>query len=167
MAKFVIKDDCLAPERYIYLDYSGADPFGVVKKIGGMLNKFFHVSTSGVCEYDFRWDRSGDPYGFFVRWWVKKSLSGWTTAWFYIQVQGNVGKETNEGSFRLEISAELKTEIGHRSPLFRALWEIYSYVFYNKRRREYIRICSNLAHSLRDELKEHYNLKIKGWRGGN
>lgn len=165
MAKFTIKDDCLAPERYIYLNFSGPDPYGVAKKIGGMLNSFFHVSTSGTCEYDFRWDRTGDPVGFFNRWWVQKKLSGWTTAWFHIQVQGNKSKETNEGNFTLELSAELITDIKHANPFFKAIWWIYSYIFYDKRRREYVRFCSNLAHGLRDELKEHYSLNIKGERG--
>ena len=167
MAKFIIKDDCLAPERFIYLDYSGPDPFAVAKKIGSMLAGFFHVSSSGICEYDFRWDRSGDPRGFFVRWWIKKGMSNWTTAWYYIQVQGNVHSETNEGQFTMEVSAELQTKIGFRNPFFRAIWSMYSYLFYNKVRRSYIRICSDLSHGLRDELKDHYNLKVKGWRGGN
>ena len=100
MAKLTIKDDCLAPERFIYLDYSGPNPFGMAKKIAGMLGKYFHVSTSGISEYDFRWDRMGDPYGFFVRWWVKKAMSNYTTAWYYIQVQGQQYRETKEGSFR-------------------------------------------------------------------
>lgn len=165
MATYLIKDDCLGPERFIYLDYSGADPFGVTKKIGSMLNKYFHVSTSGVSEYDFRWDKSGDPTGFFVRWWIKKDMSGYSTAWFYIQVQGNKARETNEGDFRLEVSAELKTKFGFRNPFLRGLWGIYSYLFYNKRRRSYIRTCSDMAHGLRDELKTHYNLRVKGERG--
>ena len=165
MAKFVIKDDCLAPERFIYLNYSGPDPYGVVKTITGMLTKYFHVSTSGTCEYDFRWDRSGDPRGFFTRWWVKKNLSGWSTAWYFFQVQGKVNTETNEGEFRLEVSAELRTTIGFKNPFFRGLWGIYSYLFYNKRRREYIRICGNTIQGLRNELKEHYNLRIKGEQG--
>ena len=166
MASFVIKDDCLAPERFIYLKYSGADPYGVVKKIDGMLKHFFHISSSGACQYDFRWDNSGNPRSFFIRWWTKKGMSNWSTAWYYFQVQGNVDVEKNEGDFNFEMSAEIKTKIGSKNPLFKAIWGVYSYVFYNKRRREYIQHCSNMAHSFRDELKEHYNLKIKGSRGG-
>jgi hypothetical protein len=165
MAKLTLKDDCLAPNRFVYLDYSGPDSFGVAKKIGGMLNDFFRVGSSSVGEYDFRWDRSGDPIGFFVRWWVKKEMSNFSTAWFHIQVQGNKAKETGEGSFTMEISAELKTSIENESPFFRAIWGLYSYFFYNQRRRDYINICTNLATGLRDEIKGHYNLRVKGWRG--
>ena len=165
MAKLAIKDDCLAPEKYIYLNYSGPNPYEIVKKIAGSFNAFFHVSSSKVCEYDFRWDRMGDPIGFFNRWWVKKEYSKYTTAWFHFQVQGKQAREGKEGEFRMEISSEIRTDVGSRNPLFMLLWDIYSYSFYNRRRREYIRKCANMATSFRDEMKNHFNLQISGERG--
>jgi hypothetical protein len=162
MGELTIKDDCLAPARFIYLNYSGKDPFGVTKKITEMLGGFFHVSSSGTCEERFNWDKSADPIEFFNKWWVQKSFSNYSRAWFYIKVQGDKTKQTNEGKFVMEIQATLQTKFKSRNPLFFALWWTYSYFFYNKVRRNYIKLCSNLAYTLRDEIKEHYNLRTAG-----
>ena len=67
MPKIVIKEDCLAPARFVYLEYTGKNPFGVASKIAEMLLPYFGVSSSGVSETDFRWDSSGYPVKNLVR----------------------------------------------------------------------------------------------------
>ena len=162
MGKLTIVDDCLDPARFIYLDYSGADPYGVVKKINGMLNAFFRVSSAGISETDFKWDDSGDPITFYSSWWVKKSLSGFSTMWVWIKVQGAKGKNKNVGNFTMEVRAEIKTSFSHATSLLKSVWWIYSYIFYNRRRREYVNMCKDWVYRLRKELAEHYNLRTRG-----
>ena len=58
MGKIRIVDDCLAPARFMYLDYSGPDPFGVAKNIADNLTTYFRVSSSGISETVFNWDNS-------------------------------------------------------------------------------------------------------------
>jgi hypothetical protein len=164
MGKLVIKDDCLAPARYIYLEYSGKDPYGVSKKITSTLMQFFHVSASKVCEEDFRWDVSRDPIGFFAKWWVRKELSNYSEAFFRIKFQGAKTKQTNEGNFTMQLQGALNTSFKYSTPLLKSLWWIYSYFFYNKVRRRYVRMCGDLLYSLRDEIKEHFDLEVAGPR---
>jgi hypothetical protein len=165
MGKLVITDECLAPAKFIYLNYSGPNPFEVARKIGESLKFFFHVSTAGVSETRLNWDISGDPITFYNTWWVQKKLSGFSTIWVYIKIEGKKSKTTNEGSFMLELRAQLVTKFKYSNPLLKALWWIYSYLFYNKPRRKYVERCNNFATSFRDEIKEHFNLKIAAERG--
>ena len=41
MAKIVIRDDCLIPDRYIRMKYQGPDPWGVAEKITDSLRGIY------------------------------------------------------------------------------------------------------------------------------
>ncbi|MBL7160562.1 MAG: hypothetical protein ISS93_01785 [Candidatus Aenigmarchaeota archaeon] len=158
MGKLVIQDECLAPEKYVYLTYSGPDPWGVVKKIADSLKGFFHVSSSGVCHARLNWDIASDPIAFWSLWWVKRKMSGNSTAVVYIWVQGTKSKTDNTGQFTLRLHSELRTRASGPSIILKPFWLTYSYLFYDRVRRRYIETCRNLVLNFRNEIKEHYNL---------
>lgn len=160
MGKMVIVDDCLAPARFIYFDYSGPDPFGVSKKISGMLQSFFGVSTAGVSETNFNWSAEGDPIGFYFTWWVQKSF-GKSNMRIDIKVQGSKGKTKNVGNFTMELRGRISTTFGFSTSLMKSLWWIYAYVFYNSRRRNYVDICKDHLQRFRVDMAQHYNLKVR------
>jgi len=160
MGKLVIVDDCLAPARFIYLDYSGPDPYGVAKKVAGMLKPFFAVSSAGVSETDFKWDNTGDPITFFFSWWVQKPL-GRSIMWLRVKVQGAKGKTKNVGNFTMELKGEIKTSFGYKTSLLKPLWWIYAYLFYDRRRRNYVAMCRDYLERFRKEIADHYNLKAR------
>jgi hypothetical protein len=163
MVKIEVFDDCLAPARFIFLDYKGKAPFDVYQKVSGMLQGFFEVSSSGTGETDFRWDNAGPNDEFYARWWVQKKMAKSTTMWVHIMVQGEKNRETNEGHFSMRLHAENRTSMTSSNPFFRALWWTYMYLFYNSRRRDYLKQCNDLLYEFRDTLKEHYNLQqIRG-----
>ncbi len=161
MGKLTIVDDCLTPGRFIYLDYSGPDPFGISKKIAGLLKPFFGVSSAGVSETNFNWDSSGDPITFYFTWWVQKSFGKFSSMRMDIKVQGTKGKTKNTGNFTMEIRGKIITRFGYSTSLLKSLWWIYSYLFYNRRRRNYINMCRDYAQRFRKEIAEHYNLKVR------
>lgn len=160
MGKLVIVDDCLSPARFIYLNYNGPDPYGVAKKISGSLQQFFAVSSAGVSETRFNWDNSGDPVTFYFTWWVKKSF-GFSGMRIGIKVQGAKGKIDNVGNFTLELKGEITTKFEYSTSLLKPIWWIYSYLFYDRRRRNYIEMCRDYAERFRKEIMEHYNLKTR------
>jgi len=160
MGTLEIKDDCLAPERYVYLTYTGPDPWGVVKKITDGIKPFFHVSTSGRNNERINWDVSTDPITFWSLWWVKKNMSAYTTAKYYIWVQGAKSKTDNTGQFTMRIHGDLETSFSGPSIILKPVWLMYSYLFYNRTRRRYIENCRDLAMNFRNEIKEHYNLGV-------
>ncbi|MBI4020740.1 MAG: hypothetical protein HY369_00690 [Candidatus Aenigmarchaeota archaeon] len=160
MGTLSIEDDCLTPERYAYLTYSGPDPWGVFKKITDSLKPFFHISTSSTNNDRLNWDISGDPITFYSLWWVKKKMSGISLAKITIKVQGEVSKTTNMGKFTLQLYGDLYTEFSAPSILLKSAWLLYSYLFYNKARQAYITECQGLIYNFRNEIKKHYNLDV-------
>lgn len=160
MAKIVIRDDCLVPDRYVRLKYQGPDPWGVAEKITDSIRPFFHVSTSGFNNYRINWDISGDPVTFYSRWWVKKDFSRFSTMRMLIKLQGSRSKAKNEGKFSLSFHARVITEFSGWGIFMKPVWLIYSYLFYNRARRRFIEQCRNYILNFRNEIKEHFNLEV-------
>ena len=160
MGKLEIRDDCLVPDQYIYLTYTGPDPWGVVKRITDSLKGFFHVSSSKKNHERINWDTTGDPILYWSIWWVKKPFSGYSTARFRIWVQGTKSKVDNTGQFTLRLNADLHTTISGPSFLLKPFWLTYSFLFYNRARRRFVDNCRNYVLNFRNEIKEHYNLGV-------
>lgn len=159
MGKIIIRDDCLAPGRYVYLDYHGKNPFEIVRKINDEIGDFFQVTASQWGEDDFRWDNSDDPATFYARYWVNKPAGGkYSHIRFRIKLQGQESQTTKEGLFTLELVGRVVTEFEARNIFLRTFWWIYSYLFYDRRRRNYIEFCRDYFERFRTMVKEHYNL---------
>jgi len=158
MATLEIVDDCLAPDRFVYMNYSGEDPWDVAKKIAGMLKPFMHISTSATSNDRLNWDVTGDPIKFYSTWWAKKSFSGYSTMKMYIKVQGEVSKTDNSGKFTLQLHGDLKTNFGGPGAILKPFWVLYSYLFYDRIRRSYLESCRNFIYNFRNEIKKHFNI---------
>jgi hypothetical protein len=156
----VIQEDCMSPSRWIYLDYKGKNPFSVANKIASMLLPFFEVSSAGVSETDFRWDTSGDPITFYFTWWVERSKSRYSRQRYDIKVSGSQTKESKEGNFTLQVHGTLTTNFSSGNPFAKAIFWIYDYIFYNRRRAEYLKDCEETIYNFRDEIKKHFNLQV-------
>ncbi len=158
--KIEIVDDCLAPERHIWLRYSGPNPWGVAGKISELIRPFFHVSASGTNNTRINWDVVGDSIGFYSEWWVKRKLGLFSEMKVDIRVVGRQHKTTKQGEFTLRLRGEVKTEFKTWSFWLRPAWEIYNYLFYNRVRMRFVEQCRQFVQRFRDEIKEHYNMQI-------
>ncbi len=159
MAKIVIRDDCLVPDRYIRLKYSGPDPWGVAEKITGSIRGFFHVSASGTNNYRLNWDISGDPITFYSRWWVRKNFSRFSTMRIQMKLQGKKYAKDNTGEFSFSMHARVITTFSGWSAILKPFVALYSYLFYNRARRTYVEMCRNYVLNFRNEIKKHFNLE--------
>ncbi|HLD57170.1 MAG TPA: hypothetical protein VJA47_02630 [archaeon] len=155
--KIVLRDECLAPYKNIYMYYNGPNPFSVVGKLWGVLDKFFEVSSAGFGEPEFYWDTSGDPITYMARWWVRRTYSKYSTIRYDIAVQGDEGAQTKKGRFTLEITANIHHSIPN-TWFNRTLWWIYQYLFYTKRRMEYLRECRKFATGFREYAKKQFGM---------
>ncbi len=162
MGEIQIVEDCLAPARFVYLTYSGKNPFDVASKIAEMLQPFFRVSSAGISETDFRWDDSGDPVAFYFTWWVDRGeeVSRWSRQRFNIKVQGTQTKETKEGEFTMQLDARLSTRFIFSNPFLKGLFWLYDYLFYFRRRSAYLKDCEETVYEFRDEIKKHFNVSV-------
>ncbi len=152
-----ITDDCLAPGRDLYITYKGPNPVSIATKLTSSFQPFFRISSAGWGEPDFRWDTSGEPVGFFIKWWVKKALSKTADMFLYIQLQGDENSQTKQGKFKLQVTPV----ITHKIPgewFSRSLFKIYDYMFYGKVRQEYIKYCRQISHSYVEYLKGEMGL---------
>jgi hypothetical protein len=158
--KIEIVDECLAPESFIWLKYTGPSPWSVVGRISDLIRPFFHVSASGTNNTRINWDIVGDSIGFYSEWWVKKKLSAYSNMWVDIRVIGNQHKVTKQGEFILRLKGDIKTEFKTWTFLLRPFFSIYNYIFYNRVRMRYVEQCRQMVQRFRDEVKEHFNLQI-------
>ena len=160
MGKIEIVDNCLAPEKDIFLNYKGANPWGVWKAIHGGIRPFFHISAVGMSNYDFKWDRSSPDFiEFFSKWWIKKNFSNHSTMRVDVKVQGKQFKSTNEGNFSVRITSDIVTNFEGWSVFLKPLWYMYSYLFYDKVRRRFIDRCREYSEGFKNELKEQFGLE--------
>jgi len=147
MPSWILEDDCLAPERYIRLVYSGPNPFSVYQSTFAILRRVLEIDPSDYWERDFRWDISGDPRSFYVRAIVEKKMDSRSVVHFEIIMQGNQPSDPSKnGSLTIVIGARLRTEYNLNTPfqqssLYRALLWFYNFFFYFRVRRGYINIC--------------------------
>ena len=160
MATLNITDDCLHPDRYIHLVYSGPDPWAVVKKISDSIKGFFHVSTSGTNNDRLNWDISGNDIQFFSTWWIKKPVAEGTVIKVIIKVQGYKSKADNVGQFSMQLSGDVIKVFKGPRIFLKPLWYTYSYLFYNNVRRRQIERCTDMLQNFRNHIKEHYNLRM-------
>ncbi len=152
-----IRDDCHAPNKSMYLYYTGKNPFSLTGKIWSNFQPFFKISSAGHCEEVFKWDYAGQKWEFFVQWWVDKKLSAYSGMNFKIIVQGDEDKDTHEGRFTMEITPVVE----HKFPsgwFSRGLWWVYHYIYYAARRREFIIRCRQLSDGYREFMKREMGM---------
>jgi hypothetical protein len=159
MAMMEIRDDCMTPDRYVRLKYSGPNPWGVAEWLSENLKPYFHVSSSKVNNYRINWDVTGDPITFYARWWANKEVGRFTYLRFMFKLVGDKGKTRNEGKFSLSFHARVITVFGGWGPLVKPVWTLYSYLFFNRVRRKYIEQCRNYLLNLSKLIKEHFNVE--------
>ncbi len=157
MGKVSIEDDCYAPRRTKWVEYSGPDPFAIIREGRDILKPVVEVGTSSTGEPRFMWDWTGDPVQCYVHWVAKKSFSGYTTFYLSIRIVGFKSKSKNEGTFRLEIEPILRHKIeGNKLTMF--FWWIYWYLFYQKVRLSMQVRCRENAEKYLNMVKTMYHL---------
>lgn len=157
MPKTTFTDDCYAPRRSVWVEYSGPDPFAFVRAGRGVLRSVFEVGTSSTGEPRFMWDWTGDPIQLYLHWYVNKSYSRFTRFQISIRVVGFKSKAKNEGTFRMEVEPQLVHTIpGGR--VTRWFWWLYWNSFYRDIRNSMIVRCKEMGDKFMAVIKEMYNL---------
>jgi len=149
MPSWILEDDCLAPGRYIRIEYNGPNPFLAYQSTFGIFRSIAEIDPADYWERDFRWDISEDPMGFYVRAIVEKKMDSKSSIYFEIIMQGaQPSDQSKNGTLTILIGARLKTEYKldapfQQSPFYRYLLWLYNFFFYFRVRRDYIKICND------------------------
>jgi hypothetical protein len=158
MANIKVYDECLGPDRFMRLNYTGPDPWKMGLQIGKSLRTYFHVSSAGMNNTHVKWDDTGNSIDFYSEWWVKKEVSGRSNLRFHIKYQGSKDKKTHVGTGALLIWARVETSVSGWGPILKPFWAVYSYLIYDRFRRKAIESCQTRLLNFRDELKKSFNL---------
>lgn len=164
MIKWTFEDDCLAPQGRIKIEYRGKNPFGLILKTKGILQKIFEVETKDYWERDFRWDTTGDPRSFYVRIYVNKGIDSRSKIFTEVVFQGLQPTDpSKDGTLIIFIGAKLLTEFTFSTPiqktfLYRGIVKMYNFAFYNRVRKGYIDLCNDWLTRLNREFRNNLNL---------
>lgn len=157
MAEVKFEDDCFAPRKSMWIEYTGPDPLAFVREHRNILRPVFEVGTSSTGEPRWMWDWTGDPIQLYAHWIAKKSYSRFTTFLISIRTVGFISKARKEGTFRMEIEPILRHKFsGNRLVVW--LWWMYWYLFYNRVRQSMIIRCKDMATKFMAVIKDMYNL---------
>lgn len=162
MADYKITTDILAPSDKKVIEYSGLHPSRIIKMMPDIIKDTLRVEGGSVFEDKIKWDVSGDPVSFYGDWRGKYPFDGRSSAFFKINVQGSQGAKDRIGKIKITIKGSVETKFPFTTPFHRsALW-FYSYLFYNKQRREYIDMGKILTNRIEDEIRSAFNLIKRG-----
>ncbi|MEM5781738.1 MAG: hypothetical protein QXD43_00900 [Candidatus Aenigmatarchaeota archaeon] len=166
MAVWIFEDDCLSPERTIFIEYSGPDPFKACRALRGMLERIFEVEAIDLWERDFRWDTSSDPRGFYMRMYVSKGIDARTRMMIEVIMEGSQPSDPKKtGKLKISISGRLRTQYDLKSflqklPIYKFFVWLYHKLFYEDVKRSYIHLCNKLIDQLNYELRELLKLPL-------
>ena len=167
MAKWILEDDCLAPERIIKVDYKGPNPFRIYQSIPSLLRAIFDVRGKDVWEREFRWDNTGAMRDFLFRFIVVKGYDMWTKAWAEVIVQGKNNPDPNkDGEVTVMLTAKLRTgfdedNMWNSSPIYKSLRWIYLRTLYNDVRRNLIEECRIKVTDLRNAIQKSLGISAE------
>lgn len=166
MAVWKMEDDCLTPEARYRIDYIGPEPFKIVSEMKETLRQTLGKETKDVWERDFRWDITGDPRAFYMRWMVSEKSDANTMILWEVTVQGlQPADSTKNGKAVIFIGGVVMTnwELNSafkKTPLYNGkikifgkyemgglLW-VYHRLFYNDVRRVSIHKCAEKCEEL-------------------
>ena len=156
-ATISMTDDCFAPNKSQYFIYKGSNPASIATKLTGSFQPFFRIASAGWGEPDFRWDTSGEPITFFMKWYVERAFSKYSKMIIYITVQGDENSQTKQGKFTLEITPTLQNTFS-KAWFSRGIFWIYDYLFYGNQRQSYIKKCREINSAYMDYLKTEFGL---------
>jgi hypothetical protein len=159
MVVWRLEDDCLAPTAKIKIEFKGKNPFSAYKTAKDFFKTVFGVGGSKIFERDFRWDITSDPRYFFIRYFVKKPIDMRSYVLTEVIFEGHQpSNPEKEGDVTITINGRLITEYERKTafqklPLYKALIWIYNFIFYNKVRRNYLKLCQDWLYKLEREFK--------------
>lgn len=162
MEDYKITTDILAPSDKKVIEYAGFHPSRIIKMMPDIIKDTLRVEGGSVFEDKIKWDVSGDPVSFYGDWRGKYPFDGRSNAFFKINVQGSQGAKDRIGKIKITIKGSVETKFPFTTPFHRsALW-FYSYLFYNRQRREYIDMGKILVNRIEDEIRSAFNLIKRG-----
>lgn len=156
MTKIEFREDLLAPDRELRIEYVGKNAVWILGSALKLLQNTLKVSAVNLREDRIDWDVSGDPPSFRGEWRGKRIEDQWTTTWIRIRAQGNHGKES--GKVKIWIRGWIFIKYEYNNPFEKMLWFIFKRNFYHKQLRAYLENSKGDLLSIKDQIKKAYEI---------
>jgi len=160
MPDLELKTDIFAPGHEKIIEYSGHHPSRLFKVIPPLIKNIFEITTSHFFEDKIKWDKSAEPIEFFGQWRGEDGKDGRTSVWVIVKVQGTQSSKEKMGNAIITIRGILQTKFPYTNVIDKSLVKTYSYLFYDKQRRYYIKEAKERFEVLENEIKKE--LEIMG-----
>jgi hypothetical protein len=161
------EDDCFTPEREIRLEFTGPNVFVRLHNVlRPMLERIFQVEAIDLWERDFRYDTTGDPQTFYIRFQIDKGLDYNSRILFEVVIQGKQPIDlTKDGKVTILFTGRLRTDYiletaFQKTPLYKGIKWLIHRTLYNDIRRSYFRVCAEFIEELIIEIRKIYGMPM-------
>lgn len=155
----ILKDNALAPQTSVEINYVGPNPFqtySIFKKIAEVDLK---LKGKDILEEDFRWDITEDPRPFLVRFKLKIGFDKFSKGLIFVELRGKQPTIPEEnGEVKISLSAHLETKYNIKKILIPLIY-LYHLIFYNSQRRKYLNDLKKAVDTIVSGLKDKLKLK--------
>ncbi|MEM5871306.1 MAG: hypothetical protein QW051_00365 [Candidatus Aenigmatarchaeota archaeon] len=160
MPQIVFEDECMPLRRYVFIEYSGPDPFAWTREGTDILRSVFEVDTTGTGEPRWMWDWSGDPIQMYYNRLAshKRTTGRFSRIVVGIKMVGFKYKTKNEGNFRMELEPIVRHEFKANNRVVLFFWWIYWHIFYKHIRQSMIQRCKDMVKKFVEVIKEIYSM---------
>jgi hypothetical protein len=152
--------DCFSPRRKIIIGYSGPNIKEIVKKAQGIITRGMDINPLDTNLDQYYLDVV-DPnnIGFHIFWHGKRRLDQRTEMIGSLFLKQGKLRPDGTGSVVIEFFPKLVTTWDRstfikRTPLYELLRKIYTYVYYDNRRRRFIELCKEYEEKMIRLMKQ-------------
>jgi len=152
--------DCLAPRRNITIGYSGPNIREIVKKVQEIITRGMNVNplATNLDEY-YLYVVDLNNILFHIFWHGERRFDQRTKMLGFIRLKQGKLRPDGTGSVEIEFFGKLvtvweKNTFIQKTPIYELLRKIYTYVYYDNRRRRFIELCKEYEHKMVKLMKE-------------
>lgn len=144
----IVEDmDCFVPRRNVTIGYSGPNIREIVKKTQEIITRGMDVNPLDTNLDEYYLDVvDANNIGFHIFWHGKRPFDQRTNMLGFIRLKQGKLRPDGTGSVEIEFFPKLvtvweKKTFIQRTPIYELLRKIYTYVYYDNRRRRYLELC--------------------------
>ncbi len=153
-------DDILDIQDFQVVSYKGKEPFQIRNKIEEIMKKELEINAAKFFLHTMGWDVNEGAFK--AEWHAYRSYDRWTKVWFFVRIWGwqNLTPD-KEGWAKIKTWAEIHTEYTYSNSIQKSLWWTYSYMFYDKNRRQILEDARERYFRIIEDIRQLYGMSQK------
>jgi len=158
MGAWGIYDDLFAPHKEVDMVYTGPNPWKMVSQASSVIRDYFEISGTRWTQKDTRWDFTDVVRTFFVEIEFKREEDGFSNLLLNVRYQGKQHAETKQGSVRMIVYGQLRTDFTYNNPITQMMLYLYLHYFYKNHRMEMLQRNNERMKMTLNDIRKLFNL---------